>query len=152
MEAASEAAQVLALVPLRLVAPRLQQLQGLREQHRLRHRGRHLFDGSWFGVVWRFGGCSLLLGWRFLRGSLLLGGSLLGRSLFLGCSLLLGRSLLFWLLVANQTLAIGLASYTIGLGVDDARGMALHTDSERVAEVQGLLVGQPQLSCQFVYA
>jgi hypothetical protein len=38
------------------------------------------------------------------------------------------------------------------LGVFDRRGVALHADAKRNAEVEGLLIGQPQLTAKLVDA
>ena len=56
-----------------------------------------------------------------------------------------------WLL-ADQPFAFGLAADAVGLRLDDARGVALHPDPQRFAEVERLLVRQPELSGQLVDA
>jgi len=55
-------------------------------------------------------------------------------------------------LVADHSLALRLAADAVGLGVDDARRVALHPDPERVTEIERLLVGEPELSGQLVHA
>jgi hypothetical protein len=47
---------------------------------------------------------------------------------------------------AAKPLGIGLAPDTVGLGVFNRGRVALHADAERNAEVEGLLIGQPQLT------
>jgi hypothetical protein len=71
---------------------------------------------------------------------LLLGGFGLLRLLFLG------------LYFSNQALALGLSTNAVCLGIDDARRMTLRSDSERVTEVKGLSIAEPQLSSEFVDA
>ena len=79
---------------------------------------------------WRSGGRGL-----FGRG---LAGAALGR---LG----LGRGHL-----TTKALTVGLAPDAIGLGILDARRMALDADAERLAQVECLFVREPELSCQLV--
>ena len=71
-------------------------------------------------------------------------------------SRLLGRLLrrfrLLRLLIANQTLTLGLAADTVGLRVDDARGMALDADPQGLGEIERLGIGHAELSCEFVDA
>jgi hypothetical protein len=55
------------------------------------------------------------------------------------------------LLVANKSLALGLAAHAVGLGLDHARRVALDPDSERLAEIERLLVGQPELSSELIH-
>ena len=59
---------------------------------------------------------------------------------------------LFGLDLTGQALALGLAAHAVGLGLDHARRVALDPDPERVAEIERLLVGEPELSCQLVHA
>jgi hypothetical protein len=59
----------------------------------------------------------------------------------------LGRLLrLLGLDVALEALALGLAAHAIGLRVLDARRVALDPDTERAAEIERLLVGEPELA------
>jgi hypothetical protein len=53
---------------------------------------------------------------------------------------------LFGLHITDEPFALGLAADAVGLRFDDARGVALDPDSERVAEIERLLVGEPELS------
>ncbi|MFT7647564.1 MAG: hypothetical protein ACI8Y4_002314 [Candidatus Poriferisodalaceae bacterium] len=77
-----------------------------------------------------FGG---LIVWLFLDASrLLLGGRLLLRW---SCRL-------FGLFVTNEPLALGLAAHTIGLWLNNTRRVALDANTQRVANVEGLLVGE----------
>src|SRR5207302_10722404 len=99
------------------------------------------------GRVGRSGGgwrcwCRSRLGGRRLgeRGRRLRGGRHLLRRL-LG---LLGLGL------ALQSLALGLAADAVSLGVLDARRVALDADSERAAQIERLLVGEPELPRQLV--
>jgi hypothetical protein len=71
------------------------------------------------------------------------GGGGLGGS----CSLL-GRLLrrLLRLNVALQALALCLATDAVGLCVLDARRVALDPDPERAAQIERLLVGEPELA------
>ena len=87
---------------------------------------------------------SSLLRWG-LFGSGLLRRGLFGSSLF-GWGLLGLR----WLLVADQTLALSLATHTISLGLNHTRRVALDPNTQRVAEIQALFVGEPQFFCQLV--
>src|SRR5439155_13749688 len=74
---------------------------------------------------------------RLLRdGGLGLLGRLLGR---------LRRCRLLGLDVATESLRIRLAADAVGLGVLDARRVALDADLQRLAEVECLLVGEPEL-------
>jgi hypothetical protein len=84
------------------------------------------------------------VGWFSLRLDLDIGRSLswlrlLGRGLFLTG---LSWSWLFWLLVANKTFTYSLTAHAICLWFNHARGMALDANSERVADVESLLVGE----------
>ena len=56
------------------------------------------------------------------------------------------------LLVADQTLALGLAPNPITLGLHDAGRVAARVDAEQHAEVENLFVGEPELSGKFVDA
>ena len=85
----------------------------------------------------RLGAGRLLGGLGRLRGLGRLGRLLVG----------LGR-----LLVADQALALGLAPDAVGLGVDHTRRVRLDADPERLAEIERLLVGQPELSRQLIHA
>ena len=49
--------------------------------------------------------------------------------------------------LSPQALAVGLAADPVGLGILDARRVALHADPELFAEVERLLVGEPELTC-----
>jgi hypothetical protein len=49
--------------------------------------------------------------------------------------------------VAAQTLAIRLPADAVGLGVLDARGMALDPDAQVQAEVERFFVGEAELAC-----
>jgi hypothetical protein len=51
---------------------------------------------------------------------------------------------------APDTECVGLASGAVGLGILDAGRMALDTDPEIDAEIERLLVGEPELPCQLV--
>jgi hypothetical protein len=64
----------------------------------------------------------------------------------------LGGGLGLRLDLPDQALAVGLAPDTVRLGVLDRGGMALHADAERQREVEGLLVGEAELSCELVDA
>jgi hypothetical protein len=77
------------------------------------------------------------------------GGRLLGRPRLLGRRLL-GRLGLLGGDVTAQALAIGLATGAVGLGVLDARGVALDADAERFAKVERFFVGESELSCELV--
>jgi hypothetical protein len=44
---------------------------------------------------------------------------------------------------ASEALGVGEAAHTVGLRVLDARGVALHSDPQAFAEIQGFLVGKP---------
>jgi hypothetical protein len=48
--------------------------------------------------------------------------------------------------VTAQAVTIRLAADAVSLGVLDARGVALDADPERVAEIERLFVGEPELS------
>ncbi len=52
--------------------------------------------------------------------------------------------------IAAETFGVGLAPDAIGLGVDDARRVAAHADAQRLAQVERLLVGEPELSTELV--
>jgi hypothetical protein len=68
------------------------------------------------------------------------------------CRRLLRRLLrLLGLDVALEALALSLAADAVGLGVLDARRVALDADPERAAQIERLLVGEPELSRQLVY-
>lgn len=136
-------------------------------------RRRRCFSGLRYGSPCRCGihRCSFGIGSPGATGSFLcgvggrarrslLGSGLLRRSLF-GSSLLrrslLGSSLLgwgllglWWLLVADQTLTLSLATHTISLGLNHTRRVALDPNTQRVAEIQALFVGEPQFFCQLV--
>jgi hypothetical protein len=86
-----------------------------------RDRGGRLDDGVGAGRLRRGGGCGCLLR-RLASGLRLLG-----------------------LDVALETLLLGLATHTVGLSFLDARGVALHADAERDAQVERLLVGEAEL-------
>src|SRR5439155_11563240 len=70
------------------------------------------------------------------------GGRLLGSAL--------RRHGLLRLHLSPQAVAVGLPPHPVGLGVLDARRVALHADPERFAEVERLLVGEPELACKLV--
>jgi hypothetical protein len=53
---------------------------------------------------------------------------------------------------ATQPVPVGLATCPVGLRVFDRRRVALHTDPEVDTEVEGFLVGQPQLTGKLVDA
>ncbi len=61
-------------------------------------------------------------------------------------------SRLLWLHGAPQPFPIGLASGAVGLRVFDRRRVALYADPEVDADVQGFLVGKPQLTGKLVDA
>jgi hypothetical protein len=68
-----------------------------------------------------------------------------------------GRSLLrrlglFGLLRPRQTIALGATTEPVGLGFDDRRRLALGLDAHRVAQVQQLRVGHPELFGELVHA
>lgn len=73
------------------------------------------------------------------------------RRFALGGNLLLDLGLL-GLNRTAQAFGIRLAADPVGLSIFDGRGVALDADSQRDAEVQGLLIGQPELTAQFVDA
>lgn len=77
-------------------------------------------------------------------------GRLLRRRL-LRCGLLGRLRGLLRLLVADEPLTLGLAPHAVGLRFDDTRRVALHTDAERHAQVEALLVRQAELSCELVH-
>ena len=54
--------------------------------------------------------------------------------------------------LADQALALGLAADAVGLRILDARGMRLDADPQRLAEVEGLLVGEAELLGELVHA
>jgi hypothetical protein len=56
------------------------------------------------------------------------------------------------LLLAHQTLALGLATDAVRLGLDHAGGVTLHTDPQRFAEIEALLVGQPEFPRKLIDA
>ncbi len=60
------------------------------------------------------------------------------------------RPVLGGLNVAAEAFTVGLAANAISLGVLDAGRVALDTDPERDAEVERLLVGEPELACKLV--
>src|SRR5439155_24809013 len=68
----------------------------------------------------------------------------------LGLLGLLGRLRLLGRRLALEPLAFGLATDAVGLGILDARGVALHPDPERGTKIERLLVGEPELACQLV--
>jgi hypothetical protein len=104
-------------------------LGGGRDRSRLDHLGGGLgYDLGRLGVGDR---SSRLLG-RLL-------GGLLGRLGLLGGD------------VTNETLPLGLAADAVRLGLDHAGGVALDADTERIAEIEALLVGQPELTCELVH-
>jgi hypothetical protein len=53
---------------------------------------------------------------------------------------------------AAQSLAVGLATHPVGLGVLDGGGMALDPDAERHAQVERFLVRQAELAGKLVDA
>jgi hypothetical protein len=46
---------------------------------------------------------------------------------------------------------VGLAADTVGLGILDARGMALHADAQCGTQVEGLFVGEAELLGELVH-
>jgi hypothetical protein len=50
-----------------------------------------------------------------------------------------------------QALGVGQAPDAVGLGVLDARRVALHSDAQTLAEIEGLLVLKAELSRQLVH-
>jgi hypothetical protein len=121
---------------------------------------RHL--GGWSDGLRRRGRCRRGLGFRFgdrrgLDRSGYLGDDRDDRSrrgnrfgLVVGVAGLLGGRLLvclglFGLYVASQPLALGLAAGAVGLRLLDARRMTLYADTERDAQIECFLVGQPEL-------
>ena len=60
------------------------------------------------------------------------------------------RTVLGRLDVAAEAFTVGLAADAISLRVLDAGRMALDTDPERDAEVERLLIGEPELACELV--
>jgi hypothetical protein len=71
------------------------------------------------------------------------GGGLSGRGYGFGGGLGLDRT--------TESLLVRLAADAVGLLLLDARGVALDADAERLAEVERLLVGQPELARQLVH-
>jgi hypothetical protein len=69
-----------------------------------------------------------------------------------GCRSRGRRGRLLGLHGATQSFTVGLAPGAVSLRVLDRRRVALHTDSEVDANVQGFLVGQPQLTGKLVDA
>lgn len=55
-----------------------------------------------------------------------------------------------WLERADQAFTFGTSTNAICLGLDDARRVAFDPDPKRVAEVERLLVGEPELACELV--
>jgi hypothetical protein len=53
---------------------------------------------------------------------------------------------------AAEPVGVRLAPDPVRLGVFNRRGVALHADAEHNAEVEGLLIGQPQLTAELVDA
>lgn len=53
-------------------------------------------------------------------------------------------------MIADQPFALGTAPHPVCLGFHHTRRVALHPDSERVAEIERLLVGKTELSCELV--
>jgi hypothetical protein len=49
-----------------------------------------------------------------------------------------------------QPFGVGQPPHAVGLSVLDAGGVALHADAQTFAEVERLLVGEPELPCQLV--
>ena len=80
------------------------------------------------------GGCGSLLRDRLLHRGALFGSGLL------------------WLDRPTQSVRVGLAPDPVGLGVLNGRRVALHPNAQRQAQVEGLFVGQPELTAEFVDA
>ncbi len=76
--------------------------------------------------------------------------SLLGRGRLLGR--LFSRGGLFRLHRPAQPLGVRLPADPVGLGILDGGRVALDADAQREAQIQCLLVGQPELTAQFVDA
>ncbi len=125
----------------RIVGCRRRDRGGLGDGRGLGHRG----GGGRAGRGWVRGGR------RGVSRFGLVGG---GRGLLGGLGGLLGRLLvgLRRLLVADEALALRLATDAIGLGVDHTRGVRLHADAQGLTEVEGLLVGHAELSCELIHA
>src|SRR5581483_11081663 len=51
---------------------------------------------------------------------------------------------------ATKALGVGETAHAVSLRILDARGVALHTDPQTLAEIKGFLVGKPELSRQLV--
>jgi hypothetical protein len=51
---------------------------------------------------------------------------------------------------ASETLGVGETAHAVGLRILDARGVALDADPQAFAEIEGFLVGKPELSRQLV--
>jgi hypothetical protein len=102
------------------------------------------FGGDWscLGAVGRVGLFGRLCR-RLLGGGLLLGGLLLGRLLFF-----LG---FFRRSFPDQPFTLRLTADAVGLGLDDARRVTLRSDAERVAQIKGLLVGEPKLATELIH-
>src|SRR5690606_621633 len=62
----------------------------------------------------------------------------------------LGGLGLFGLLGADQPVALGAAADAVSLRLLDARGVAAHADAELLAQLERLLVREPQLSGELV--
>jgi hypothetical protein len=94
------------------------------------------------------GPCGGIPAGRCGGGRRLLGGGRgrLGRLGLLGRGLLRRRLVLLRLHVATEPVAVGLATDAVGLGVLDARGVALGLDAEVLAQVEGLFVGEAELT------
>jgi hypothetical protein len=52
--------------------------------------------------------------------------------------------------VTDEAVALGAAAHAVGLRLHHARRVALDPDPERVAEIECLLVGKTELSCELV--
>ncbi|HEU5447443.1 MAG TPA: hypothetical protein VFW57_00360 [Acidimicrobiia bacterium] len=76
------------------------------------------------------------------RGGLVGGFGCFGRRRDGGCRLRFG----FGLGGAAEPLRVGETAHAVGLRVLDARGVALNSDPQALAEIKGFLVGKPELS------
>lgn len=52
------------------------------------------------------------------------------------------------MLIAYQSIALSASTDAVGLGFDNPRGVTLHPNSQRVAEVQNLFVRHAELACE----
>jgi len=119
------------------------------------HIGRRGGNGGcrYFDRWGRRGWCLLVGSLRLRRGGSRSGhrlGRLLGRRGRLGTWPAALGLWLFRLLVATEPLPVRLAANPVGLGIFNARRVALDPDTETEAEIQRFFVGKAELACQLV--